>query len=287
MSLRGYWRTLSERMDCRPAITMTKLTTIERTGRFMKRSVNFISSCPRLAIFGLGSGTISRLDFVIDLDGGSVAQLEHARCHHFIAGIQPGNDRNLISARSLDLDELLLDAAVSLALGILNIGDDEDRVTIRGIVDGRGRQGDDRAVCTHGQLHLNKHSGTQLTVRIGEGGLYLDIPGGLVDFRVNRRDTAGEYFILNVFRGEAQLPADMDVDGCLLGHADVHINRIERLVGNDRTAGGQVLSQVHLSDAEDTGERRANCLSRNRSPDLRHIWFGGLLLGRSLVVFRP
>ena len=46
MSLRGYCRTLSARIDCKPAIRMTRLTTIARTGRFMKRSVNRIVSFP-------------------------------------------------------------------------------------------------------------------------------------------------------------------------------------------------------------------------------------------------
>ena len=40
MSLRGYCRTLSVFIACSPAIRMTKLITIARTGRRMKRSVN-------------------------------------------------------------------------------------------------------------------------------------------------------------------------------------------------------------------------------------------------------
>src|SRR6267142_2165456 len=42
-SLRGYWRTLSDRTACRPAMTMRRLTTMARTGRLMKRSVNRMS----------------------------------------------------------------------------------------------------------------------------------------------------------------------------------------------------------------------------------------------------
>jgi hypothetical protein len=38
-SLRGYCRTLSERHDWTPAIMITRLTTIERTGRSMNLSV--------------------------------------------------------------------------------------------------------------------------------------------------------------------------------------------------------------------------------------------------------
>src|SRR6266545_1779361 len=41
-SLRGYWRTLIDRIAWRPAITITRFTTIASTGRRMKRSVNFI-----------------------------------------------------------------------------------------------------------------------------------------------------------------------------------------------------------------------------------------------------
>ena len=49
MSLRGYWRTLSARIDWIPAMRMTRLTTIARTGRLTKRSVNFISCSPAWA----------------------------------------------------------------------------------------------------------------------------------------------------------------------------------------------------------------------------------------------
>src|SRR5215470_1851645 len=40
MSLRGYWRTERDRIDCRPAIRMTRFTTIARTGRRTKMSVS-------------------------------------------------------------------------------------------------------------------------------------------------------------------------------------------------------------------------------------------------------
>src|SRR5262245_9703025 len=49
MSLRGYWRTLSDRMDCSPAMRMTRLTTMASTGRRTKRSVSFIIDPPPLS----------------------------------------------------------------------------------------------------------------------------------------------------------------------------------------------------------------------------------------------
>src|SRR5947208_9829232 len=44
MSLRGYWRTLIVFIACKPAMRMTKLTTIASTGRLMKRSVKDVMS---------------------------------------------------------------------------------------------------------------------------------------------------------------------------------------------------------------------------------------------------
>src|SRR5215831_8748667 len=43
-SLRGYWRTLSDRIACNPAMVMARLTTMAMTGRRMKRSVNVMGS---------------------------------------------------------------------------------------------------------------------------------------------------------------------------------------------------------------------------------------------------
>ena len=39
----GYWRTFRVRIACRPAMMITRLTTRARTGRRMKRSVNFMA----------------------------------------------------------------------------------------------------------------------------------------------------------------------------------------------------------------------------------------------------
>src|SRR5919106_4385109 len=102
MSLRGYCRTLRARMDCRPAIRMTRLTTIARTGRLTKRSVN-----RTLAILGLRRALVPRLHLVVDGYRRAVAQLEHAGRDDFFARLHARNDRDLIAARRPELDELL------------------------------------------------------------------------------------------------------------------------------------------------------------------------------------
>src|SRR6516225_7157077 len=72
MSLRGYCRTLSERIDCRPAIRITRLTTIARTGRLMTGSLNRM----RLSYPQAWDANIIRLDFVVNFYCSAVAQLE-------------------------------------------------------------------------------------------------------------------------------------------------------------------------------------------------------------------
>ena len=83
MSLRGYCRTLSERIDCSPAIRMTRLTTIASTGRRMKRSVSFISCPPASARARCG------LDLVVDQDGGAVRSLKTPEVTTSSPGLRP------------------------------------------------------------------------------------------------------------------------------------------------------------------------------------------------------
>src|SRR5215217_4854578 len=134
MSLRGYCRTLSARIDCRPAMRMTRLTTIASTGRLTNRSVNFMTWV-RLLIFGFGCGAVRRLDFIVHLDGDPVPQLEHSRGHDFLARVQTRHDRDLIAARRSQLHNLLPNAAIRLPLRVLQVGEHEHRVAVRRVVD--------------------------------------------------------------------------------------------------------------------------------------------------------
>src|SRR5687767_2759545 len=74
LSSRGYWRTLSERIACNPAMMITRLTTTARTGRRRKISVIFKKS----PVLGLGFQFWIELDRVVDHDGRVVLELERA-----------------------------------------------------------------------------------------------------------------------------------------------------------------------------------------------------------------
>src|SRR5215510_1294579 len=80
MSLRGYWRTLNARIDCSPAMRITRLTTIARTGRLTKRSVRRI-----LTVLRLWRGLVCRLNLVVDENGCTVAKLEDTGTDHFFS----------------------------------------------------------------------------------------------------------------------------------------------------------------------------------------------------------
>ncbi len=69
----------------------------------------------------------------------------------------------------------------------------------------------------------------------------------------------------------------------LLRHREVHVQRVERLQRHDRCAAGQVLAEVHLPDAQDTGERRADQLPLDRGPDLADPRLGLLVLGAGAI----
>src|SRR5687767_10801645 len=113
MSLRGYWRTLSARMDCSPAMRMTRLTTMARTGRLTKMSVSFMTAS---VVLRLRRRVVGGLDGVVHVHGRAVPELEDARGHDLLARLHTGGHRHLVATAARQLDELLAHALVLLAL---------------------------------------------------------------------------------------------------------------------------------------------------------------------------
>src|SRR5262249_21316224 len=109
MSLRGYCRTLRERIDCKPAIRIARLMQMARTGRLTKRSVIFIS-----VVLRLWRRIVAGLHLVVDCNGSAVAQLEHAGGHDLVAGLDAGDDSDLVAAGAVNFHELLAHAAIRL-----------------------------------------------------------------------------------------------------------------------------------------------------------------------------
>src|SRR5262249_48246982 len=90
----GYSRTDSDRTAWSPAMRITRLTTIARTGRRTKISVTFMS-----AVLGVRRELRRRLDVRYDGNRSAVAELEPARGHHVRPRLQPVEDRDEVAAR--------------------------------------------------------------------------------------------------------------------------------------------------------------------------------------------
>src|ERR1700751_5200588 len=125
ISLRGYCRTLNERIDCSPAIRITRFTTIARTGRLINRSVNFMDF-PCLAVLRFRRRIIPGLDFIVHIHRGSVAELENSRGPPLVPRVHPRHDRHLVTARPVDLHKLLAHALVGVSRRILHFLEDQD-----------------------------------------------------------------------------------------------------------------------------------------------------------------
>src|SRR5258708_6104165 len=113
-SLRGYWRTLSDRQAWTPAMMMTALTTMARTGRRMKRSVKEVfmtgkarSGTGRSGIFRFGRKLRVGGELVVDHHGHARAQLENTTGDDRLVRLQAGYDRDKITPGLAEADELL------------------------------------------------------------------------------------------------------------------------------------------------------------------------------------
>src|SRR3954471_8226125 len=100
----GYWLIGSVNTERRPSTMMSRLTTIARTGRRMKRSVNFMG----LFFLRRRRRVVGRLDLVVDGDRRAVLELDLAAGDDFIALLDAAEDGDLVPARRAGVDENLL-----------------------------------------------------------------------------------------------------------------------------------------------------------------------------------
>ena len=233
------------------------------------------SSCPPVWAPGC-----CRAGLVVDLDGGSVAQLEDAGGHHGLPRLDAGGHRHLVAAGSADLDELLAHAEVGLAaLRILDLLDDEHRVAVRRVGDGGSGDRHRRVRSAHADIRLDEHARAQRAVLVVHRRLHLDVARRLVDDRVERRDLA--------VRGDADGPLGRDVDGesdlqlrhLLLRDGEVDVDGPDRLQRHHRRPAVEVLAEIHLADPQNAREGRPDRLALDGGADLADLGVGLLVLG--------
>ena len=119
-----------------------------------------------------------------------------------------------------------------------------------------------------------------------ERRLHLHVPRRLVGKRVDRRDAPGELDARHVTGRDPDAVTDAYLRDVLLRHTEVHVDRIQRLQRNERIAGGQVLPEVDLADAEKSGKRGADRLPLDRGVDLADLSVRLFLFGYGPVELR-
>src|SRR3954466_9809871 len=102
----GYWLTGRLNSERRPSTTISRLMTPARTGRRMKRSVNFMAVASMFLRGGVGR--VGRLHGVVDHDRRAVLQLDLAAGDDLLALLQATQDGDLVAARLAGGDEGLL-----------------------------------------------------------------------------------------------------------------------------------------------------------------------------------
>src|SRR5215831_7195494 len=106
-SVRGYWSTGSSTIERSPSTSSVRLTTVARTGRSTKMSVNFLMGAPSL-VLGPGRRLVGGLNLVVDDHRHARAQLDLSGGDDGVALVDSGEDRDLVAARRADRHELLL-----------------------------------------------------------------------------------------------------------------------------------------------------------------------------------
>src|ERR1700722_10711985 len=100
----GYCRTLSDLIAWKPAMRTTRLTTMARTGRRTKMSVNFMG---RLPVLRVRRELRVDLHLVVHDDALPVSQLQRAGADDILPRGHAIDDRHEVAARGPHPDELL------------------------------------------------------------------------------------------------------------------------------------------------------------------------------------
>src|SRR5580658_11311638 len=134
-SVCGYWLTGKLPTERRPSTRISRLITIARTGRRMKRSVKFMARASlflrRRVLF------VQWLHAIVDAQRCAVLQFELPAGDHRCPLRYALQDRDLIAARRSRRDEHLLRLELRIAFRILLVDRDEHRRPVRVVGDGR------------------------------------------------------------------------------------------------------------------------------------------------------
>ena len=150
-----------------------------------------------------------------------------------------------------------------LAVLLLLLAEEVDRVAIERVVDRGFGHGDDRRLVRqhHGGGH--EHAGLEDPIRIVDRRLHANVARFGRDLRLDGGDLALEGAArIGIDRDTDDL-ADLELAGVLLRHGEVRIQHRQIGQRDDLRARGQILSDLDLANAEFAVERRPHQLLRD------------------------
>src|SRR5882762_3611864 len=256
--VRGYCSTGSSPIERRPSTKIVRLTTVARTGRSMKMSVNFLIFAPRSLVLGFGGWVVRRLDRVVDDHGYPRAQLDLPGGDHRIAFLDAREDRDLIAARAPRGDELLLREKRTLPILVLLFLHHEHGVAVGVVGDRRLRQRDMALRFPRGDGDGREHAGQEHALGVADGGAHLDVSRRGVHLRVDRADLARELLPGEGVGLKHHLLLQRDFPERLLRRVEIHVYRIECLQRDELGPGGHVLPEVDRPDPDAPGKGRTH-----------------------------
>src|SRR6185295_587910 len=237
-SMFGYSRIGRRCQQIRPTSSTIRLSTVANTGRLMQRSARNMSAAYLCAVARRHHR-----------DVGTVADLHLAGGHHGVAGGEAvadlGAALEALADGHLGEDGLALDDLEDE----LVLADRHDRLL--GHQDG-GRDG------VVDQRDAGEQAGAQPLVLVGQRGAYHDGAALLVDQRIDGVDRAA-YGLAGqrVDRDIDRLP-ETDLAEIDFGHAEIHLQRIDRLELEDGIALGEILADADRAQAEHAVEGRGD-----------------------------
>ena len=234
MSLRGNCRTLSERIDCSPAIRITRLTT-DRQDRPANEEIGEFHQLSS----GFGAGLFEGWTSLLTCTAAPGRSLNTPEVTTSSPGLTPDSTATWSPRAAAQLDDLLAHAAVGLAVGALDVLDDEHRIAVGRVVDRRGRQRRPPSVASP----MATCASTNIPGRSRSAGL--SKVACTCTLRVASSTTESTAVILPAGGCEPSRPSAVTLTCAprvqlahlLLRHREVDVDRVERLQRHDRIAG--------------------------------------------------
>src|SRR5262249_30889725 len=131
------------------------------------------------------------------------AKLEHTGRDHLLAGLQAVDDVDEVTPGRTQSNKLLTQHLLRLSTRVLLLLDDEHRVAVRRV--GNGRDGNRENVDRGRKDYFDdgEHAGAEFFAAVLNRRLHADVAGGRIDLGIESVDVAGEGF---AWRGVSRHP---------------------------------------------------------------------------------